>query len=244
MKVYMKRTQVNKKLELEEPEGGIYYGTDALLLAHFMHSWKSGTGVDLGTGSGIISFLLLSSRTNAKITGIEIQQEYCDTANRNAQLNGFSDCFKAVPGDIKEIKSIFPSGAADTVFSNPPYLKTTSGKKNEAKHKNIAFHEVFCDINDICKAASWCLKSGGKFYAIYRPERAVSFLTALHNNRLEPKKITFVFPSSDKSPSLFLVEAKKDAGEGLIISRNLYIYADKSHLVYSDEMKAIYEEFR
>lgn len=239
----MKRTQINRKLTLEEPEGGIYFGTDALLLAYFMRNFKSGVGVDLGTGSGILPLLLLSSGINVKITGIEIQKDYCDIANQNSVLNKFSDKFTAVLGDIKDIKTICNSGAADAVFSNPPYLKTTSGKHNDAWHKNIAFHEVFCDINDICKAASWCLKSGGKFYAVYRPERAVGFLTALRNNRLEPKKITFVFPSVDKVPSLFLVEAKKDAKEGLLISKNLYIYTDNSHSMYTDEMKKIYREF-
>ncbi|HAN20291.1 MAG: hypothetical protein A2Y15_03595 [Clostridiales bacterium GWF2_36_10] len=239
----MKQTQINRKLNLEEPEGGIYFGTDVLLLAHFMGGFKSGVGVDLGTGSGIIPLLLLSSGIKVKITGIEIQKNYCDIANQNSGANGFSDKFSVLLGDIKEIKTLFPSGGADAVFTNPPYLKTTSGRHNVAEHKNIAFHEVFCDINDICRAASWCLKSGGKFYAVYRPERAVGFLTALRNNRLEPKKITFVYPSAEKAPSLFLVEAKKDAKEGLLISKNLYIYTDTSNSIYTDEMKKIYSEF-
>jgi tRNA1(Val) A37 N6-methylase TrmN6 len=54
----MKQSMINRKLVLYEPEGGIYYGTDALLLAYFMKSFIAGTGVELGTGSGIISLLL------------------------------------------------------------------------------------------------------------------------------------------------------------------------------------------
>lgn len=240
----MKQTRVNRKLDIFEPEGGIYYGTDALLLAHFINGWKSGFGVDLGTGCGILPLLLLSSGINVEITGIEIQEEYCNSARRNAQANGFSDKFSVISGDLKNIKSLYESGRADVVFSNPPYLKTTSGKQNVTEQKNIAFHEVYCDSDDICKAACWCLKTGGKFYAVYRPERMVGFLTALRNNRLEPKKITFICPSYEKAPSLFLVEAKKDAREGLIISKNLYIYSDGDHVEYSDEMKKIYNEFK
>lgn len=239
----MKQTRINRKLELIEPEGGIYYGTDALLLAHFMRSWKKGVGVELGTGSGVIALLLLNSGIKAKITGIEIQKEYCYAAEKNARMNGLTENFIVKHGDIKEIKSLFPSGAADVVFTNPPYLKTTSGKQNKLTHKNIAFHEVYCSIDDICKAASWCLKTGGKFYAVYRPERAVGILTAMRNNRMEPKRIMFVFPSSEKQPSLFLVEAKKDAKEGLIIEPNLYIYSDGSHTAYSKKMQEIYKEF-
>lgn len=239
----MKLTRINRNLQLKEPEGGIYFGTDSLLLADFMSCFRSGTAVDLGTGSGIIPLLLLSGGARADITGIEIQKEYCDIANINSFDNGYSDKFRAVLGNIRDIKSLYESGRADVVFSNPPYLKEDSGKKNLQEHKGIAFHEILCDINDICKAAYWCLKSGGRFFAVYRPERLTSMLSALRENRLEPKRLTFVCPSAGKKPSLFLIEAKKDAKEGLNITENLYIYTDSSHREYSNCMKRIYKEF-
>ncbi|PKM62344.1 MAG: SAM-dependent methyltransferase [Firmicutes bacterium HGW-Firmicutes-21] len=239
----MKTTRINRELILEEPEGGIYFGTDALLLAHFISSWRGGVGVDLGTGSGVIPLLLLSGGLKGMLTGIEIQELYCSNANRNAVINGFSDRFSVINGDIKDIKNLFASGGADAVFSNPPYLKTTSGKRSNTEQRNIAYHEVFCDINDICFAAAWCLRTGGRFYTVYRPERMAGLLSAMRNNRLEPKRIKLVFPSAGKPPSLILAEAKKDAREGLLFEPNLYIYTDGNHSEYSDEMKSIYREF-
>ena len=239
----MKHTEINRNLILTEPEKGVFYGTDALLLAHFMKNWKSGIGIEFGTGSGIIPLLILSGGAKVRITGIEIQKEYCDAANKNATINGFSDLFKTIHGDIKNIKSLFPSGLADAVFTNPPYLTTTCGKKNESKQKYIAFHEECCGINDICESASWCLKTGGKFYAVYRPERLAGLIFALRKNRIEPKKIRFVLPSTEKPPTLVLIEAKKDANEGLIIQPNLYIYSDNTHTKYSKQMRDVYKEF-
>ena len=239
----MKQSMINRKLMLSEPEGGIYYGTDALLLAYFMKGFISGTGVEFGTGSGIIPLLLLSGGCRAKITGIEIQAEYCLAAEKNACENGFSENFKALQGDIREVKTLFEAGSFDVAFTNPPYLKTTSGKKNESVQKNIAFHEVCCNIDDICKAASWCLKSGGKFYAVYRPERLAGLLSALRSNRIEPKRLRFVIPSYGKPPSLILIEGKKDAREGMKIEADLCIYSDSKHSAYSSEMKKIYREF-
>ncbi len=239
----MKQTKVNRNLILKEPKGGIYYGTDALLLAHFIGVFNKGVGVDLGTGSGIIPLLLLSSGSSARITGIEIQKEYVDIANHNSKTNGFEDKFVAIHGDLREIKTILLSGGADVVFSNPPYLKTNVGKRCITDQKNIAFHEVMCTIEDVCFAAAWGLKSGGYFYVIYRPERLTSLICALKANNLEPKKMQFVTPSIDKRPSLVLIQAKKDAKEGLTICNNLYIYSDKSHTEYSPQMKKIYKEF-
>jgi tRNA1Val (adenine37-N6)-methyltransferase len=239
----MKQTRINRNLILQEPEGGIHFGTDALLLAHFMKGWRRGTGVELGTGSGVIPLLLLSGGLNARIIGIEIQKEYCDIANQNAAQNGFGDRFIAVEGDIKQVKGLLESEGADAVFTNPPYLKTTSGKRCATERKNIAYHEVFCNIEDICSAAAWCLRTGGKFFAVYRPERIVGLLAALRSHKIEPKRLTMVFPSETKPPSLVLVEGKKDAAEGIIFERNLYIYTDISHNEYSEDMKRIYKEF-
>jgi len=243
MELNMKQSMINRKLVLYEPEGGIYFGTDALLLAHFMKSFKKGTGAELGTGSGIIPLLLLSGGCRANITGIEIQPEYCRAAEMNAEKNGLLESFKIIQGDIREIKKYFEAGSCDVVFTNPPYLKTTCGKKNASDQKNIAFHEVFCSIDDICGAASWCLKSGGKFFAVYRPERLAGLLFSLRSRRIEPKRMRFVVPSCGKPPSLVLIEGKKDAREGLKIEPDLCVYADKSHTVYSEEMEKIYKEF-
>jgi tRNA1Val (adenine37-N6)-methyltransferase len=185
----------------------------------------------------------LSGGCRAKIAGIEIQEEYCAAAERNSRENGFSENFKVIQGDIKEIKKFVESGSCDVVFTNPPYLKTTSGKKNVSDQKNIAFHEVCCNIDDICKAASWCLKSGGKFYAVYRPERLTGLLASMRSNRIEPKRMRFVVPSYGKPPSLILIEGKKDAKEGIKIEADLCIYSDSKHSAYSSEMEKIYREF-
>ena len=137
---------------------GVYEADAYQQKARSLRTWRRYLLRYLGTGSGILSLLLLSGGVNATITGIEIQKEYCEIANKNASVNSFSDRFTAINGDIKDIRMYYESGAADVVFTNPPYLKSTCGKPNEAEHKNIAFHEVCCDINDICKSASWCLK--------------------------------------------------------------------------------------
>ena len=55
--------------------------------------------------------------------------------------------------------------------------------------------------------------------------------------------MTLVYPSAADKPCLVLVEAKKDAGEGLVLSRPLIIYADKEKGVYTDDMREVYDRF-
>ena len=82
--------EVNDKLKLIQKPEGLTFGTDALLLAGYV-SGKNPLGLELGAGSGIISFLLLTRGKVSKVTALEVQEEYARLTERNTELNGLSD---------------------------------------------------------------------------------------------------------------------------------------------------------
>lgn len=237
----MIKTKVNRSILLSEYTDGIRFGTDALLLADFV----SGRGkcIDLGAGSGIIGLLLLSAGKTKCVDGIEIQPQYVALATQNATENGFHDCYTAVQRDITHLNE-FPAGEYDYCVSNPPYLKSDSGYNNDSQALNIARREVLCKIDDICAAASRSVKSGGNVFIVYRADRLDSLLHALKKHSLQPKRLRVVCPSAGKKPSLVLVDAKKDAAEGMVFENIFYIYTDAAHSEYSEEMKKIYGDFK
>lgn len=234
-------TKVNRSILLSEYTDGIRFGTDALLLADFV----SGRGkcIDLGAGSGIIGLLLLSSGKAGSVDGIEIQPQYVSLATDNALRNGFSHAYTAIQRDITHLNQ-FPAGEYDYCVSNPPYLKADSGFNNESGALNIARREVLCKIDDICAAASRSVKSGGNVYIVYRADRLDSLLFSLKKHSLQPKRLRVICPSAGKKPSLVLVDAKKDAAEGMVFENIFYIYTDATHSEYSEEMKKIYGDFK
>ena len=61
--------------------------------------------VDLCSGNGVIP-LFLSTRTKAKIIGVEIQERLYDMAVRSIQYNGLENQIQMVYGDVKEIPPI------------------------------------------------------------------------------------------------------------------------------------------
>ncbi len=235
--------KINASLILQEPDGGIRFGTDALLLADFASGVKRGFCIDLGTGSGVIPLLLLATGSKADFLGLELQREYADIAAENATNNGFSDRFKIICGDASDHKTLFESGAAESIVTNPPYMRLDCGASNGADALNIARREVSGGADIFIKAAAWCLKSGGSFFAVYRPDRLVNLICAMRNNRIEPKRLRAVIPSVGKKPSLILVEGRKDGKEGLVYENDLVIYTDETHTVQTEEMKLIYKKF-
>jgi len=228
---------VNDDIELIQNTDGLTFGTDALLLAGYVNGRYS-SGIELGGGTGIISMLLLSRGKVDEIECIEVQEEFAELIDRNSEHNGFTKRLFAVCEDIRNYR---PKRECEIVFTNPPYMKTTSGKSNLDDRKNIARHEVAGTIYDFCESGAKMLKFGGIFTAVYRPDRLIDLIDAMRKSALEPKRITFVHANRDSEPSMVLVEAKKGGKCGLKLTRPLIIYKNTDNKDYSDDMTYIME---
>ena len=183
--------------------------------------------------------LLLARGKVANIDCLEIQEEYAELIGRNAEHNGFSDRLNPITKDIRDYR---PTKERELVFSNPPYMKTTSGRANALDKKNIARHEVSGTIYDFCKAAAKALKYGGTFAVVYRPDRLIDLTDALRAEGLEPKRMTFVHANEKSEPSMVLIEAKKGGKCGLKLTRPLLIYKNTDNKEYSEDMNFIMNE--
>ena len=228
---------VNDKLQLIQETEGLTFGTDALLLAGYING-KYKYGCEIGSGSGIISMLLLTREKIDKVVAVEVQEEYASLTESNANLNGLTDRMTVQKADVREYES---EREFDIIYTNPPYMKADSGRKNEAEKKNIARHEVFGNIDDFCRAARRLVKFGGTFAVVYRPDRLCDLFSAMRKNSLEPKRITFVHADTQAEPSMLLMEAKAGGKCGLLVTKPLIIYSDKMHLEYSEDMNYIME---
>ena len=228
---------VNDNLRLIQETDGLTFGTDALLLASYING-KYKQGLEIGSGSGIVSMLLLSREKISSVLALEVQEEYATLTKRNAELNNLSGKLSVINTDVRDYKA---DCEFDIVYSNPPYMKTDSGKKNLLDKKNIARHEVCGDIYDFCLSAKKMLKFGGCFAAVYRTDRLMDLLSAMRENKIEPKRITFVHADTDSEPSMALVEGKAGGKCGLLVTKPLIIYTDKAHRNYSADMNYIME---
>ncbi len=228
---------VNDYLRLIQETDGLTFGTDALLLASYVMG-RYDKGIELGSGSGIISLLLLTRKKLDRAVALEVQEEYAKLTERNAELNLLSDRLKTVCADVREYKS---PEEFDALYTNPPYMKTDSGKSNRLNKKNIARHEVMGDISDFCLAGKRLLKFGGSFFAVYRPDRTADLVCAMRASSIEPKRMTFVHADEISEPSMLLVEGKLGGKSGMQLTRPLIIYKDKEHREYSEDMNYIME---
>ena len=229
---------VNDKLSLIQKTDGLTFGTDALLLASYING-RFPSGLELGGGTGIISMLLLTREKLRCTTVIEVQEEYAELIARNGELNSLSDRMAVEHCDLREFKS---EKSFDIIYTNPPYMKVDSGKRNDHDEKFIARHEVCGDIGDFCDTAKRLLKHGGYFYCVWRPDRLVDLICALRENNIEPKEMCFVHANTRSSPSIVLVKSKKGAAAGVSVLEPLFLNLDNDAKALTERAKKIYEE--
>jgi tRNA1(Val) A37 N6-methylase TrmN6 len=194
------------------------FGSDAFLLAEFAGERlrHKDRAVDLGTGCGIIAFLLYKNRRPQEMWGVDIQPQAIDQFQASLDYSAeqgepFDGILRPVCSDLKELRGKLPLGTFDLVTCNPPYKTAGTGILSAETAHQIARHEVLCSIDDVCAAAASLLKTGGRLCICQRPERLCDIMLAMRSHRIEPKRLQFVAKDDHTAPWLLLIEGKKDA---------------------------------
>ncbi|GGL64001.1 tRNA1(Val) (adenine(37)-N6)-methyltransferase [Sporolactobacillus putidus] len=215
----------NTDLQIIQSSELFPFSLDSVLLARFVYvPIQHGRLADLCTGNGVIPFLL-SRRTKGRITGIEIQPEVCELAERGAALNHLLDRIDFICGDAKMLPDYLGGQSCDVVTCNPPYFNKEAARDQKTNpHLAIARHEILITLKDVIEVASKLLKHGGKFAMVHRPERLVDILAGMRRAGMEPKRVQFVHPRKEKAANMVLVEGAKGGKSGLAVLPPIAVY--------------------
>ncbi len=217
------------------------FGTDAVLLADFAKAKQNDKAVDLGTGCGIIAFLMLRDNNCQSAFGVDISAEAIELAKMTKQDFEFEK-FTPVLSDLKDLKGKVPFGCNTLVTCNPPYKATGAGIKNPDGVKSVARHEVECTLEDIIAVSARLLQTGGRLCMCQRPERLAEMMDLMRKYKVEPKRLRLVCKCVGQSPWLVLVEGKRCANTALTIEPNLYVEDGNGN--FSEEMINIYGSYK
>ncbi|MNU35377.1 tRNA1(Val) (adenine(37)-N6)-methyltransferase [compost metagenome] len=213
------------------------FSMDAVLLARFASVPKYGRVLDLCTGNGVVP-LLLTTRTEAQIEGVEIQERLADMADRSVRMNGLEDRIKIRLGDLRDLVGETGHGAYDAITVNPPYMPLRAGEIKLNTHQAIARHEIHCSLEEVIQASMRLLRNGGKVTMVHKPQRLGEIISLLRQYRLEPKLIRFVHPRKHMEANIVLIEALRDGKPDMRILPPLIVYQEDGQ--YCPEIMDIY----
>ena len=224
---YLPRTNI----KMIHVDGSYSFGVDSIILGDFAKMKKGRTALDIGAGSGVLSFLTNSLYELKKVYAVEIQKTKADLLRENIALNDIRN-IELINDDLKKID--FKENSLDYIITNPPYYKITDNIGNKEEEFLISRQEKYLKLEDIFAFANKTLKDKGKLFMIHKPERMVEIFNKSGN--LKPKRVRFVESRVYEKPQFILIEFVKNARDGLKIEDPLVIYEGNS---YSKEMKKI-----
>ena len=229
-----------KGLKIYQNSNFFSFSLDSVILANYSDvRLRDKKIVDFCTGNGVVP-LILSHRTNSNIIGAEVQDKLCELANKSIEYNNLTDRIDIICSDVKDY-SLKHINEFDLVLCNPPYFKVEDNSTfNDSYEKKIARHEVLINLEEICECAKKVLKDNGKFCIVHRSDRLMDVLEAFKNNKIEPKRIKFVYDNIEKESTLILVEGQKCGKVGLKVDKPLVLYNLDGSI--TEEYKRLQEE--
>lgn len=191
--------------------------------------------LDLCTGNVPIP-LVLTTKTNAHIYAVEIQEEIFNLAKETIKINNLEDRITLMNDDAKNIVNKFETDQFDLITCNPPYFKYNDNKSilNDNSIKSIARHEIKIKLEDIILIAKKLLKNGASLSIVHRTDRLIEIIELMKKNNIEPKRIRFVYPKVGSESNLVLIDGRKNGKPGLKILSPLYAHNDDGS--YTEEI--------
>jgi len=229
-----------KDLKIYQNKNWFSFSLDSVLLPNFVSLNKNIKVImDLCCGNAPIP-LILSTKTNAKIIGVELQEDIYKLAKDSVSYNKLDEQIDIVNMNIKDLKDKYTGDSIDVITCNPPYFKLNEDSyTNLDIHKVIARHEKEITLEEIIDISHYLLKNNGVLAMVHRTDRLIEIIGLFEKYGLEVKKLRFIYPKEDSESNMILIEGKKNGNTGLKVLPPLYVH--NSDGSYREEVLKMFE---
>ena len=229
-----------KQFSVEDGECTMKVGTDSVLLGAWAHLPSTGNVLDVGTGCGLLA-LMVAQRSNALITGIDIDEPSIIQAQKNFKDSPWDSRISALTIGFQD----FALSAPDTfhlIITNPPYfvnsLKAPHAPRSKARHNDgLPFAELVA-------LSFQLLQENGRLCLILPLNEAKLFKKIALDCGFHLTRQLSVTPVTNKPPNRSLMEfskspADKVTAESLTIRNENGSYTND----YKEMTSAFYLDF-
>lgn len=180
------------------------FNTDSFLLARFLRLRHDDTILEIGCNNGAL-LVWADLMKPARLDGVEIQKASSELARKNQAE------FIQTPGTIYNCAvQDLEAGPYSVVFCNPPFFVSGSAKDLLETPRNIARFELKLNLEELVQHSFRLLKSSGRLFLVYRPDRLQEVMVTLKKHKLGARRLQIVYDRRDNEPKTLLIEAVKE----------------------------------
>jgi tRNA1Val (adenine37-N6)-methyltransferase len=208
-----------KQFEINHDKSTFKVGTDAVLLGAWTPIPMPCKHIlDIGCGCGVIA-LMLAQRSNAQITGVDIDKQSVEEAAENANKSLWKDRINFINLSIQDFCTAEHKNNFDLIVSNPPFF--VDSLKSPVYKRNISRHTDTLPFEELIFSVDYCLSSSGGFAIIIPLSAKDAILTLCKHKGLFCTNILQIQPLENKPVNrvilLFSRKEKELHTENLII---------------------------
>lgn len=119
------------------------------------------TALDIGTGTGLLSLMLLQKNPSLKVDAIEIDKDAALQAKENIASSPWNEAITIINTDVKKHTSPVQY---DIIISNPPFYEREL--KGDNLKKNTAHHDEGLLLSELLQIIKQLLNPSGSFYLL------------------------------------------------------------------------------
>ena len=218
---------LNKKLALYQAPDGFRTSMDSVMLAASCPAKSSQKVLDLGCGVGSAGLCVLKRIDEASLTGVEIQENQVEIANKNASENSMNDKAEFICSDIRELKL---GNVFDHVICNPPYMKAGAHVHSPSQSKAQAMGHVDegMDLKDWIACAHRHIKGQGSLTIIHDAGNSDNIIHALYgksgNKKFGNIEIFPLYPKQGVSAKRVVIRAWKHKKSPAILHQGIIMH--------------------
>jgi tRNA1Val (adenine37-N6)-methyltransferase len=194
------------RIKLIQPARGFRSSLDPVLLAGFIRP-PFGHFLDIGCGTGAVSFLLLALDPASSGVAVEIQARLARLTGQGVEANDFASRLRVVAEDVRKTQEI-PSAAFDLVATNPPFRPLGTGNLPPHNERSLAHHEVTLTLANWLDVARAALRPEGRLCAILPADRLNDVRTGLRQRGMAMARLRMVAAQPDATPLRCCFEAR------------------------------------
>ena len=150
-----------KQFEITQNDNAMKVGTDAMVLGSFVNSNGSKKGLDVGSGTGVLSLMIAQNNSDISIDAVELDALSAAEGELNFKNSPWPERLKTHHCDFLEYET---EEKYDLIVSNPPYYQTTL--VNQDDRKANARHENSLPMREFILKARRLLSDDGEFWFI------------------------------------------------------------------------------
>jgi tRNA1Val (adenine37-N6)-methyltransferase len=212
-----------KQFDVKQTNNPLKVGTDAMLLGAFIDATDKKSGLDLGTGTGVLSLMVAQKNSEIQLDAVEINSLAAAECSFNFEQSIWSNRLKCLDGDYLSIDF---QKRYDLIFSNPPYhLESIIGENldyNRAKHSDSN------ELAELIRLVNRILSKEGDFWLIL-PFQLQTYIQELAGeNQLFCKQLIQIHAKENKPNTRTIFQFQKKQSN-LVVSDFYIRNADNSY---------------